>query len=368
MKSIKVLLFLFIAGSCTTHSPQQIQEMSKPKNVIFMVGDGMGLSQVSSAFYFQEDSTNFWRFPVIGLSRTSSASHKITDSAAGATAFSAGVKTYNGAIGVNMDTIPVKTILEYAEDAGMATGLVATSAITHATPAAFIAHQKSRNMQEDIALDFLKTDIDVFIGGGKQYFTNREDGVNLADTLTAKGYKVFFDTLGMGEVHTGKIAALLAPDGMPPFAKGRGEMLAPSAMKAIELLNQNEAGFFLMIEGSQIDWGGHANDADYLISEELDFDKTIGLVLDYAKTHPETLVVVTADHETGGFTLASDHSNGNSNYNKIAPSFSTDGHSTTLVPVFAKGPGENAFGGIYENNTLFKKMMKALGLTQENLE
>ena len=370
MKVIKVVLIIFFSWACNTSPQIQTNELKaqKPKNVILMIGDGMGLSQVSSAFYYQKDSTNFWRFPVIGLSRTSSASHKITDSAAGATAFSIGKKTYNGAIGVNADTIPERTILEYAEDAGMATGLVATSAITHATPASFIAHQPSRQMQEEIASDFLKTDIDVFIGGGKQFFTDRKDGANLADSLTAKGYRVFFDTTGINEVHNGRVAALLAPDEMPPYAQGRGEMLMPSAMKAIEILSQNQAGFFLMIEGSQIDWGGHVNNAEYLISEEIDFDHTIGAVLDYAKQHPETLVIVTADHETGGFTLAADHADKmKGDYNTIAPSFSTTGHSTTLVPVFAIGPGSEAFSGVYENTAIFDKMMKALGLTYDKV-
>lgn len=362
MKGIKVLLFLFIASACTPKQATNEAINQKPKNVIFLIGDGMGLTQIQAAMTVNNNHLNFERFHTIGLSKTSSSSDYITDSAAGATAFSTGKKTYNGAIGVNADTVSEKTILEYAEDAGMATGLVATSSITHATPAAFIAHQPSRQMQEEIATDFLKTDIDVFIGGGKKFFTNRKDSTDLTVSLKEKGYNVFFDTTGMGEVHSGKIAALLAPDGMPPFARGRGEMLAPSAMKAIEILSQNKAGFFLMIEGSQIDWGGHANNAPYMASELLDFDKTIGQVLDFAKKDGNTLVVVTADHETGGLSILGKDIMSDS----TATNFSTDHHTPVMVPVFAKGPGEDAFGGIYENNTLFDKMMNALGLTEKD--
>ena len=282
MKNIFILLALFFAVSCNSSQPESIPEDSLPKNVIFMIGDGMGITQIQAAMTANGNKLNFERIQTVGLSKTSSSSSYITDSAAGATAFSIGKKTYNGAIGVNADTVAEKTILEYAEDAGLATGLVATSTITHATPASFIAHQPSRRMYEEIANDFLKTDIDVFIGGGKDNFTNRKDGRNLADSLSANDYQVVFDLDGLNAIKEGKIAGLLNAEAMPPYSKGRGEMLEPSALKAIEILNQNEAGFFLMIEGSQIDWGGHANDPEYVVSELLDFDKVIGIILDFA--------------------------------------------------------------------------------------
>ena len=154
-----------------------------------------------------------------------------------------------------------------------------------------------------------------------------------------------------------------------PKAKERGDYLTNATQAALDYLGRDPDGFFLMVEGSQIDWGGHENNADYLIGEELDFDKTIGVVLDYAQKHPETLVIVTADHETGGFTLAADHANKmDGDYNRIAPSFSTSGHSTTLIPVFAKGPGQDNFGGIYENNQLFHKILDVLRLEPQKKE
>jgi len=362
MKNIFILLVLFFSMSCIAPEQEQVDETQLPKNVIFMIGDGMGITQIQAAMTVNGNTLNFERIHTIGLSKTSSSSSYITDSAAGATAFSIGKKTYNGAIGVNADTVAEKTILEYAEEAGLATGLVASSTITHATPASFIAHQPSRQLYEEIAADFLNTDIDVFIGGGKDNFTKRKDGLNLADSLSAREYQVVFNLEDLRSITEGKIAGLLNADAMPPYSKGRGEMLAPAALKAIEILNQNEAGFFLMIEGSQIDWGGHENDPEYTVSELLDFDKVIGSVLDFAEKDGNTLVIITADHETGGLTLphGSDILE-----DSTSTHFSTTHHTAVMVPVFAKGPGEDAFDGIYENTQIFDKIMFVLGLKKE---
>ncbi|MCF6360119.1 MAG: alkaline phosphatase [Cyclobacteriaceae bacterium] len=361
MKNIIIISVLLFSVSCANPA-QELKQTNSPKNVIFMIGDGMGIAQIQAAMIANGNTLNLDRMISTGFSKTSSASDGITDSAAGATAFSIGKKTYNKAIGVDKDTVAQKTVLEYAEEAGLSTGLVATSSITHATPASFIAHQPYRNMAEEIAADFLKTDIDVFIGGGKNYFVDRKDGEDLTLSLKSNGYQVIFEQSGLANITSGKLAALLAPDGMPPFSKGRGDMLAPSAMKAIELLNQNEKGFFLMIEGSQIDWGGHGNDIEYVVSELLDFDNTIGQVLDFAEKDGNTLVIITADHETGGLTILGDDILGDS----TATNFSTDYHTSVMVPVYAKGPGEEAFVGTYENNLIFNKIMSALRIDSDN--
>lgn len=330
-------------------------EIKKPKNIVLLIGDGMGLSQVSAAIYYKKDGKpNFDRFSIIGLSKTSSSSDLVTDSAAGATVFSAGVKTFNGAIGVDKDTIAVPTIVEQLSKQGYSTGIVATSSIQHATPAAFYAHVKSRSLYEEISTFAPNSGVNIFIGGGLKFFKDRKDGKNLLKDMEAKGYDVFTEKLPKTPSENNEII-LLAEDGMPKMSEGRGDFLPNATNLALEKLSKNEKGFFLMVEGSQIDWGGHDNDADYLIEELLDFDKTIGEVLDFAKKDGETLVIVTADHETGGFTLSTD---GN-NYNKIKSTFSTTGHSGTMVPVFAEGPGASMFNGIYESNEIYHKM-KAL--------
>ncbi|HLW32618.1 MAG TPA: alkaline phosphatase [Aequorivita sp.] len=367
---IKVSFFLFalsfslLTSSCisvkvsenTVTAAETSVNENMPKNIILLIGDGMGLSEVSTAIYYKEGKPNFERFTTIGLSKTSSGSELITDSAAGATVFSAGVKTYNGAIGVDRDTIPVPTIVEQLSKDGYSTGIVATSSIQHATPASFYAHVKHRRMYEEITEFAPNSGVDFFAGGGLKYFNDRKDKRDLLEDMRAAGYTVITDKLPTTNVR-GKELILLAENGMPKMSEGRGDFLPDATKLALEKLSKNEKGFFLMVEGSQIDWGGHDNDADYLIEELLDFDKTIGVALDFAKQNGETLVIVTADHETGGFTLATD----GGDYNKIKPTFSTTGHSGTMVPVFAEGPGAFLFNGIYESNEIYFKMMEALG-------
>ncbi len=330
-------------------------EVKRPKNIILLIGDGMGLSQISAAIYYKDGKPNFERFQTIGLIKTSSASELITDSASGATVFSTGVKTYNGAIGVDKDTIPLPTIVEHLSKRGFATGIIATSSIQHATPASFYAHVKSRSLYEDITSFAPNSGVNFFAGGGLKFFNNRKDGKNILAEMKAKGYDVITDKLPNTPSENNELI-LLAKDGMPKMSEGRGDFLPNVTKLALDKLSKNEKGFFLMVEGSQIDWGGHDNDADYLIQELLDFDKTLGVALDFAKQNGETLVIVTADHETGGYTLSSD---GN-DYNKIKPSFSTPGHSATMVPVFAEGPGASYFNGIFESIEIYNKMMELL--------
>ena len=329
----------------------------KPKNIIFMIGDGMGTTQVSAGLTGNGGHLFIENFKHVGFSKTQSASDYITDSAAGGTALSSGYKTYNGAIGVDTDTIPHQTILEMAEEKGLSTGLVSTSAITHATPASFIAHQPSRNMYEAIAADFLKTDIDVFIGGGYKHFAEREDGRDLIKELKNKGYKVLRNMDEIEHVTSGKLAGLTA-DEHNERAPLRNNMLPKATNKAIQLLNQNKKGFFLMVEGSQIDWGGHQNNTIYIVEEMLDFDKSIAKALEFAAKNKETLIVITADHETGGFAIGG----GDLATPTVKGDFTSGGHTGVMVPVFAFGPGAENFTGIMDNTEIPKKMMKLLGL------
>ncbi len=356
---IAVLTILSLCISC--NQKQEVVEEAppkKPKNIILFIGDGTGLSQVSASQFFNPNPSNFDRFPVVGLIKTSSSQQLITDSAAGATAFASGVKSYNGAVGVNNDSIPVPTIVEEISEIGMQTGVIATSSIQHATPACFYAHVKNRRQYEDITENLVGSEIDFFAGGGLRFFNQREDEQNLLAALVQNGFAV--DTTQMPQQPIGeKQALLLAETAMPKMLEGRGDFLPDATQLAINSLNRGENGFFLMVEGSQIDWGGHDNDGDYLISELIDFDNTLGVALDFAMKNGETLIVVTADHETGGFTLGPDEGN----YSKIKPSFSTGGHSATMIPVFAYGPGSENFGGIYENSEIYHKM-KALLLSE----
>lgn len=348
-----------IAPSVTEVAPVK----RRPKNIILMIGDGMGVTQVSAGLYSNNNKLNLERFPIVGLHKSYSSDNLITDSAAGATAFSAGVKTYNGAIGVDPDTVPVVTILELAEAAGLPTGLVSTSSIVHATPASFIAHNRQRKNYEEIAADFLKTEIDFFVGGGARYFSRRDkDERNLITELQQRNYFVEnFINKDVKDIkpNPGKNYVYLTADSEPlPFSQGRDYLVPVSAMAPgfLDKRDTKNRGFFLMIESSQIDWGGHANESDYIISEMLEFDNAIGEVLKFAEADGETLVIITADHETGGYAIQ----NG-SKMGEIDGAFTSDYHTADLIPVFAYGPGSEHFSGIYENTAIFDKMKKLFG-------
>jgi alkaline phosphatase len=327
----------------------------KPRNIILMIGDGMGVSHVFSGLSANRGHLFLDNFKSTGFSKTQSADNYITDSAAGGTALSSGEKTYNGAIAVDVNKKPLKTLVEDSEEKGLATGLVSTSAITHATPASFIAHAGSRNSYEDIAADFLKTDIDVFIGGGYDHFAKRKDSTNLIKVLEDKGYKVLRDMDEIKKVDSGKLAGLTAPEHNPRFEE-RGNMLPDATTTALNILSKNKKGFFIMVEGSEIDWGGHDNETGRIVGEVLDFDKAIGRALDFAAKDGHTLIVVTADHETGGFSIIG----GNIKTGDLRGEFTTKEHSAVMVPIFAYGPGAENFTGIMENTDVHHKIKKLL--------
>ena len=324
----------------------------KPKNVVLMIGDGMGVSHIFAGLTANKGHLYLENFKNIGFIKTHSANNYITDSAAGGTALSCGVKTYNGAIGMNIDTVSVVNIREIAEEKGKSTGVVSTSSITHATPASFIAHQPERTMYEAIAADFLKTDIDVFIGGGLKHFTQRADNRNLVEELEKRGYFVEKDINSIRDIDAEKLAGFTAYEHNGNCSE-RKDMLQISTSTALNILDKNKKGFFLMIEGSQIDWASHQNNTQYLVSEMLDFDKTIGLVLDFAQKNKETLIIVTADHETGGFAI----NGGDVATGRIEGAFTTGNHTGLMVPVFAFGPGAENFSGIMENIDITQKLI-----------
>jgi len=364
---IAVLCLLMGIFACGTPTQQIVSNLPVEsnqvlaKNIILMIGDGMGIGQITAGMYANGNHLNLEQFPIVGLQKTHAYDNLITDSAASATAMACGVKTYNAAIGVDKDTIPVQSILEEASLKGLKTGLVATSTIVHATPAAFISHQPMRSMYEFIAEDFLKTDIDLFIGGGYKFFSEqRTNEQSLVPQLIKKGFTVSSisqeDLKDIKLSSVQKLAYFTATNSPIPEATGRDYLPTASIIAANFLNRSKKQGFFLMIEGSQIDWGGHANDTKYIISEVKDFDKAIGKILNFAKRDKETLVIVTADHETGGFAI-----NPKSKMDSIQGGFTDSYHTGTMVPVFAYGPGAELFSGIYENTAIYHKMRKALG-------
>jgi alkaline phosphatase len=330
----------------------------KAKNIILFIGDGMGVSHLYAGMALSSKPFNLEKFPYSGLSKTYSADNFITDSGAGGTAIACGVKTNNGMIGVTPDGTPVSSITEIAKRNGLSTGVVSTSAITHATPASFVAHNSGRGNYEEIASDFLKGTIDVFIGGGEAHFRNRKDGEDLAVKLKEQGFDVVYTADDMKKSKSAKLAALLAKEHLPKVTDGRQGLLSEMTNKAIETLSKNKKGFVLVIEGSQIDWAGHENNLEYAAAEMIDMDQAVGTALDFAKRNGNTLVVVTADHETGGMVI----SGGDMSTRTVEAKFAVTGHTAVMVPVFSYGPGAGRFSGIHDNTFYFNEFLQLLGL------
>lgn len=326
------------------------------KNVILMIGDGMGVSQIFAGMSANNDQLYIQYADRIGFQKTKCKDKYTTDSAAAGSALATGKKTKYKSIGVNQDSSFNSTILEIASNHQKATGLVAACKITHATPASFIAHVQNRGQYEDIAEFFISDQIDVFIGGGLDDFNKREDERSLIPDLKDKGFQIITSAEELNKIHSGKVAALLSGGHIDRYP-ARGEFLPESTDKALEILSQDKDGFFLMVEGSQIDWGGHDNDVAYVVEEMLDFDRTVGEVLKFAKKDGHTLVIITADHETGGMSVH----DAIPEKGQVEGRFTSTSHSSVMIPVFAYGPGANAFMGIYENTAIFDKMMKAFG-------
>ncbi|HKZ37230.1 MAG TPA: alkaline phosphatase [Chryseolinea sp.] len=330
---------------------------SKVKNIILMIGDGMGIAQVYSGYTGNQGALNLFNMLNIGFSITGSADSYITDSAAGGTAMATGRKTNNRYVGVDSHGARHRSIPEIVKPLGIRSALISAGDITDATPAVFYAHQPERAWNEAIALDFLSSPVDILIGGGSDYFNKRSDNQNLLSRLQKAGYVVSnrFDAL---DTITHNKFILLDDKAVVSKENGRGDFLSLSLNKSILTLKQNKKGFFIMAEGAQIDDGGHANKMSFVVKEMIDFDKAIGEAMRFADTNGETLVIVTADHETGGLSLL----DGDIDKGYVDGNFSTDDHSAVMVPVFAYGPHSQDFRGVYQNTAIFEKVMRIFEL------
>lgn len=335
------------------------KDTGQPKNIILLIGDGMGYAQIEAAQMNAEKTLNMLQASYFGTISTHSYDNLITDSGAAGTAIATGKKTRNGMIGMTPDSIATPSMLEIFGHNGKSTGIVVSCAVTHATPAAFVAKNVSRNKQEQIAEDFLKAPIHVIIGGGLKYFNKRSDKKTLTDDFQEKGFQ-YFNKLPKNANSFEKL--LILTDSIHPKSvlEGRGDLLPEGTRLALESLSNNPNGFFLMVEGSQIDWAGHANDSASLTAEMFDFDKAVGIAMQFADKNPGTLVIITADHETGGLTLPHGNERG-----KVKFAFSTTDHTGVFVPALAYGLGAEKFSGFYDNIDLFRKIMEVSGVSLE---
>ena len=351
-------LVSFLAG-CHLSTEKTV---TKPpvRNIILMIGDGMGLNQQYAVYTANKGSFEVERCPYVGLVKTYSANHYVTESAAAATAIACGEKTGNGMVGMRSDSTRLKSMLEYAADNDLATGIVITSYLPCATPAAFVAHVHHRDEYENIAMAYVQSKINVCIGGGRKFFENRTDSVNLTEMMKAKGFRVAYTMDEVKAIQEGNLLGLLAEDSLRRYP-ARGEMLPEATAATIQILNRNEKGFFLMVESSQIDWAGEYNDQKHLVDEMLDFNRTIKVALDFAEKEGQTLVIITGDHETGGMTIT----NGNLQTGELTINFSIKmDHSGVPVPVYAFGPGAELFTGIFDNTEFLPKVLNLFGINE----
>ena len=378
--SLFVAIFaMAVLASCTFEYQKQ------PKNVIYLIGDGMGFGAVTSLLLSMEEETGFEKAPVIGLSETCSANNYVTDSPAGGTALATGTRTCNGFLGVGPDSVQLESLLKKAQKMGKKTGIVVNTTLTEATPGAFYAGVTSRKESYKIAEQFTESGVDVAIGAGLSAFINRPDSIDMTEVLINKGYDVYLDwksvlrtesqkfigILDMGDVHrrnkkstttasaaegqevclAARLAATEENADTTRFSEPT-EYLQKACTKALDVLEKEaKNGFFLMIESAIIDGYGHNNDSEGMIEEMQEFDNTLQTLIAYVNEHPNTLLVVTADHETGGTGVAYkshevNHPEG------LHLNFSTKGHTGTVVPVFAYGAGAEKFRGIFQNRDL----------------
>lgn len=338
------------------------------RNVIYCIGDGMGFNHVALTRN-EAGARQLWMetLPVSGQVTTYSADNPVTDSAAAATAMACGVKTNNRMIGMDPKGVSYHSILELLAGDGWKTGLVVTCQVTHATPASFAAHVKGRNDQAEIAPQVLANRVDVMLGGGRKYWLAkdaggiRNDGLDLLAKARSDGYQVIGSRDELLALKQTPVLGLFGEDGLTTFKPE--PMLDEMSGAAIELLSaksRNKKGFFLMIEGSQIDWAAHANDAKRVIRQTLLFDLAVREAIEFALHDKQTLVIVTADHETGGLFLEPDENDKGG----IKAKWTSDKHTAADVPVYAFGPGAEKFSGTLDNTDIPKRIAELTGIVQ----
>ncbi|MCP4755458.1 MAG: alkaline phosphatase [Proteobacteria bacterium] len=331
----------------------------KVKNVVFMIGDGMGINHIFITRKYavgMDKKLHLERMPYTGIVTTYPVGEVMTDSAAAGTALASGMKTTNGTIGQLPDGTKIKTIMEVAEDRGMATGLIATKEITDATPAAYAAHNASRSNQAEIAVDILDNNIDLILGGGRKYWLpeelggKREDNRNLIQEAKDKGYVYLETKADFEKVERTPVLGLFREGWLE--TNEEEPSLREMTKRALQLLNKDKDGFFIMVEASQIDTQSHAHDEEGFMDRVLKFDMAVKEAIEFAKKDGHTLVVVTSDHETGGLMPLM------GGLQWSAPIISL--HSASPVAVFAYGPGAENFTGVFENTDLPKIVAQLL--------
>ena len=390
------ILLLSFSG-CAPQKEYRVNSDLHPKarNIIFMVADGMGLAHVTAARIFKNGldgkRLHLETLPTLGYQRTHSASDSLTDSAAAASAWANGEKFNNGEISCHDDDqdgrcepAPNPTILEIAKAKGKVIGLVVTSTVTHATPAAFGSHVPSRRCEKEIARQYIQvTEVDVILGGGRKKFKSTEEQADKCGTFgdfiaeaERKGYQIVYTKKaldGFAAKSSAKILGLFAPKGKTPelfrvYPEEHYQVEEPTlphmTAAALEIVERAEDGFFLVVEGSQIDWASHRNDVAYQIGETLAFDEAVKVVLDWINEKPNrrqnTLVIITADHETGGFAISGARGRKYKRGDIVDHGWTSKGHTAEDILIWSQGPGSQYLGRGVDNTDLYRVMRKVI--------
>lgn len=380
--SVKFLIIILLTLSLSC-----IAETKAVSNIIFMVPDGLALSNITAAriyaFGTKNKKLNLETLNQIGYQSTHSANSMVTDSAAAASAWACGEKFNNGEISFHSRTgISPRTILEFARDQGKKTGLVATSSITHATPAAFAAHVNNRNCENEIARQYItRTGVDLILGGGKGYFQSSHIGMDpcgvYGDFITLarkRDYAIFKsrEELMNSYKSAQKILGLFRNKSLTPAyrkAKVKKSAEEPSLSEmtrvALQFFESHPKGFFLLVEGSQIDWANHAKNLKYQIGEVLEFDRAVGVVLDWVKREENriknTLIIIVSDHDCGGFAIK-----GPKGKTLIRPGqyvkagWIWGSHTGEDTIIWSQGPYSEYLGKAIDNTDIFHIMHAAL--------
>ena len=346
----------------THEKPYKVETIQAPKgkevkNVILMIGDGMSLMHIQAAWTCNRGHLWLENAQATGLSETPATNRLVTDSGSGGTSLATGHKTVYHAVGVDPMGKELTTLCDLAKQAGKDAGVAVTCRLWDATPCDFLSHNIDRDNEEELVGLFPDCGIDYVFGGGAKKFVNRKDGRDIFKELEAKGYHIsrtFDDLMQWNDSRVWCVPYEVDT----PLPDERGDLLARASLRGMDLMSKNKKGFFMMIEGSQLDDYGHWNDLPMLMKETLDFDQTIGEVFKWAARDGETLVVITADHETGGMTIHG----GSFAEGTVTCNFSSKDHTGTMVPVYAFGPGSENFTGFYSNTDIFWKIKHLMNM------
>lgn len=368
MKKTATILLVWTLSLLAWGSVRAANPEGEVRNLIFMVGDGMGLAHVSMLMVENGYApTSFDRAQSVGLVCTRSANNRVTDSAAAATALATGHKTGNGTIGQSLEGERYESLMMRAEKAGLRSGIVVSCYLQHATPAAFYAHVARRGDVDTITRDLLASGVDVLFGGGRKWLAEEcSDGGTYFDAFRRRGYTVVDRFEQTDTLHSGRVLGAFAEKHLEA-APRRGDYLPRATRKALELLTADDSlhrGWMLLVEGSLIDMAAHDNDAERLLAEMRDFNAAVGEAMDYADAHPGTLVVVVADHETGGLSIPANDEDFTQAENGLQYNFGSKSHTGTLVPVYFYGTGAGRLGGVMDNTQLSQRLARLLGLPQ----